>query len=237
MNEYNNLIGKKVEETWNEINIFFPEQHFFKQVFPKRQIILHHTEGNPQGYSSVEWWRTRNGGEGTVSCPYLIQDDGDVIRLYPSYFWANCLGPGLGYLDRNSINIEICCYGLLSKTPDGFIDDLGKENYYRRLAKRGRDFANRLLIPNEDVLKMDFRWGRYFHKYTPEQIDVIVKIVRNLAERYSIDVKYNYDQMFKRNNKALSGQEGLYTHASFRDDKLDLFPQPELIAALEHNFG
>jgi hypothetical protein len=51
-------------------------------------------------------------------------------------------------------------------------------------------------------------------------------------ERYGIPLDYNQD-MWALSSKALSGQDGVWTHVSFREDKSDCHPQPELIEMLK----
>ncbi|MGL5079077.1 MAG: N-acetylmuramoyl-L-alanine amidase [Waterburya sp.] len=231
------LMGKQgLEENWDEIDINFPDLHFFRTIQKKRQIVLHHTEGNPNGLSSIQWWRTRNQGRGTVATPYLVDEDGVVLRLFPSYFWANALGKGFAHLDRSAVQIELCSYGYLQKTKYGFLDDVAVQDFERERIKRGLEFASRRLIPESEVVQKDFRWGTYFARYTDDQIDTTVKLIRYLSERYDIPVKFNYEDMFDVSRKAINGVPGLYTHASFRSDKLDLCPQDHLIEKLKHYF-
>jgi hypothetical protein len=40
--------------------------------------------------------------------------------------------------------------------------------------------------------------------------------------------------MWDLSNDALAGKKGVYTHVSFRTDKSDMHPQPELIEMLKN---
>jgi len=51
-------------------------------------------------------------------------------------------------------------------------------------------------------------------------------------EKYKIPLDYN-PTMFDVSQEALSGKAGIWSHTSFRKDKSDIHPQPELIQMLK----
>jgi len=71
-----------------------------------------------------------------------------------------------------------------------------------------------------------------FEKYTDEQIESLRKLLLYWGDIYNIPLDYN-DDMWSINVKALSGQSGIWTHVSYRVDKSDCHPQPELIQMLK----
>ena len=52
------------------------------------------------------------------------------------------------------------------------------------------------------------------------------------GKKYSIPLSYN-ENMWDIAVEALSGEKGVWTHASYRSDKSDCHPQPELIEMLK----
>ena len=52
-----------------------------------------------------------------------------------------------------------------------------------------------------------------------------------LCDKYSIPSDFKL-KSFDVNKDALNGVPGIYSHTSYRPDKSDVHPQPELIAAL-----
>ncbi len=52
------------------------------------------------------------------------------------------------------------------------------------------------------------------------------------GERYEIPLTYNED-MWDVSDRALAGQDGVWSHTSYRSDKSDIHPQPEMIAMLK----
>ena len=82
-------------------------------------------------------------------------------------------------------------------------------------------------------------FGR-FQKYTEGQIKALENILRKWKSKYpNIPQKLTYDNfkdLFPKTNKtsdnALAKFPGLYTHNSYRTDKLDIFPQKELLEML-----
>ena len=51
-------------------------------------------------------------------------------------------------------------------------------------------------------------------------------------DRYNIPLEYNQD-MWDVSINALKGAPGIWTHVSYRSDKSDCHPQPELIEMLQ----
>jgi N-acetyl-anhydromuramyl-L-alanine amidase AmpD len=152
--------------------------------------------------------------------------DGEIYQAFPSKFWAYHLGLkqsvfkeyGVAYqsLDKLSIGIEICSWGQLTEKNGQYFNYVNK------------------VVPKEEVCILDksFKGYRYYHKYSEKQIASTKELLLHLSNEFDIPVKYNED-IFALNTKALSGEPGLYTHNSVRPDKVDVFPQPELIAMLK----
>lgn len=79
----------------------------------------------------------------------------------------------------------------------------------------------------------EFRGYRFYEKYTNAQIASLKELLVYWGKQYKISLKYKGNVMFECNKRALSGEGGVWAHASFRPDKSDVHPQPELIRMLE----
>lgn len=210
------------------ISVNFPAKHYYKQIRRKTRIVVHHTEGDPQGLGTLEWWKTRKGGKGTVCTPYLIRQDGDILHLFDDRYWSYAFGlnmPIAKSLEMSTIHIELACWGGVVPHPsgEGFTDDANKS----------------LRLSDSEVITYPEPWRvgfRSFHKYSPAQISSLVELCRALSVKHGIECEYRYDRFFSLNSDALRGAPGLYSHAAFRLDKADLHPQPELIQALSAAF-
>jgi len=152
--------------------------------------------------------------------------DGQIVQGFSSKNWAYHLGLtkdvfkkfGLSYqsLDKISIGIEICNWGILKKTDRGF------ESWAQ------------VIIPEKDVCVLDksFKGSKYYHNYTDAQIESVRQLLVYWSERYNIPLTYNED-IFDLNKRALSGEPGVYTHNSVRKDKTDIYPHPKIIKMLQ----
>lgn len=96
-----------------------------------------------------------------------------------------------------------------------------------------------------------FRGFKAFEKYTDEQIEGVKKIILSLKDFFGdeLDVSFKSDLWDIEINpdntssspdgargiseNALSAESGIWSHTSYRDDKSDVHPQPELIAMLK----
>lgn len=90
-------------------------------------------------------------------------------------------------------------------------------------------------IPDSQIIEYDTPYRGYTHyqKYTDAQLENVGQLIKYLAQKYQIDVKYVGKQIFDICPDALCGKLSLFTHTSVRTDKMDCHPQPELIQLLE----
>lgn len=208
------------------------ENQYVREETPKKQIVLHHTAGNASGVGTISMWDTDDRGRiatcVTISGPGAKGTyDGEICQAFSSKYWAYHLGikpevfkaykVSYQRLDKIAIGIEICNWG-----PISFRD--GK--YY--------NYVNRE-IPADQVTKLDvpYKGHLFYHKYSDAQIQAVKDLLVYWKGIYNINLTYDYDQMFTVNTKALKGENGLYSHNSYRKDKTDIYPCPRMIAMLK----
>jgi len=222
------------------VQVNFPENQYYREQTPKSQIVIHHTVSGPNANGVVNWWLQ---GPERIATHFIIQGDGKIYQLYSSKYWAHHLGVKSSFLqqqgfadygsrnvilNKNSVGIEICRWGGLIKDMDGC-----HPSYWD--ANLGKEVANpRIIIPEENVqiFQQPFRGYQYFEKYTEEQIISTMRMITYLCEKFNIPKDYNND-MWDVSKDALGGKPGIWSHVSFRPDKSDVMPQPELISALQ----
>lgn len=204
-------------------SVAFPQNQYYREEHPKTQIYLHHTAGADNGPGVFQWWASN---QTRVATCVVIERDGDIIQGYSSRYWAYHLGVksatfrarGLSYipLDKISIGIELTSWGGLTKKRGKFYTWTGKE------------------IPADQVITLDkkHRGHKHYHKYTQEQIKAVSQLLDLWEERYQIPCTYQ-DDIFDITERALKGEPGLYTHCSVREDKVDVYPDPDLIKMLQ----
>ena len=203
----------------------FSEREYFKEVYPKKQIVLHHTVSGNSVNGDINWWLKDGKRIGTC---VLIARDGTIHQVFSSKYWAYHLGEngkdhqkvGLPYQrnDMKSIGIEIDSWGGLK-----FDTSI---NEWRS--------STGTIVPKDRVEVYDKKFRGYsgFEKYTPEQIESVRQLLVYWGKVYDIPLDYN-DCMWNISKKALSGWSGIFSHVSFRSDKSDAHRQPELIEMLK----
>jgi|SRR5210317_181201 len=204
-------------------NVKFPAYEYFPIKHKKSQIYLHHTASGPSAHSVWNWWKN---DKGRIATCVVIGADGEILQGFSSKYWAYHLGLatkhfsalGLPYkkLDPISIGIEVCCWGQLTEKNGKFYNYVNQE------------------VPEERVCKLDkpYKGFQYYEDYTDAQIESVRKLLLLWHETYNIPITYNED-IFELNERALSGVPGVYTHNSVRPDKVDMYPNPKLIAMLK----
>lgn len=188
-----------------------PFRNYYQTMSVKTQLVVHHTAGG-SGNSAWSWFKERNGGNGTISVPYIIEPDGSILNLFqnPFQFGYHLGVAGKSNLDKSSIPMELVNWGFLKE------NEIGKK------------------VKESEVVEYPnlFRGFKWFHKYTDAQIESTYLLLKNLSFVTSIPLDYEYDHFFKVSKKALMGVMGLYSHCSYRLDKTDCHPQLELIQML-----
>lgn len=202
----------------------FSEDQYTKSEFKKTQIVLHHTVSNPMNSTAdIDYWLSNK--EKVATC-VIVQGDGQIFQCFSSKFFGYHLGLtdiifhqfGLTYqpLDKTSIGVEIDSYGGLTFSNGKWKTVYGNE------------------IPKEQVQQYPSGYRGFFgfQKYTDAQIRAVEDLLIYWHGIYGIPLTYN-ENMFMLNSDALSGKSGVWSHTSFRSDKSDVHPQPELIQMLK----
>lgn len=210
---------------------------YFRAIYPKKQIYIHHTVSNGNPLGPINWWRKQANGVATFVViagkqltPQAAYKDGDIYQCFSSKYWAHHLGlkqehllsNGLSniQLNRASIAIELCSWGALSKNADGTFSPISYPQ---------------VILQADEVQRypQKYKGVEYYQKYTTAQIESLRKMLVYLCDTYKIDPTYKGDAIFDVDRRALKGENGIFTHTSVRPDKSDCHPQPELIAMLK----
>ena len=199
------------------------DSQYFRTANEKNIIVVHHTAGNANPFNVIDGWqksRTR------VATAFLISGkprketdgfkDGDIVQAFSSKYYAYHLGLKTNKnvpITKSSIGIEICNWGWLTKKEDG--------KYYT--------YVNSV-VPEEEVIELEekFKGYKYWHKYSDAQLLSLRDLLIYLCDKYDISKKYQGDEIFDLNERALNGDSGIWTHVSYREDKFDCPPQPSL---------
>ena len=215
-----------------------PSDEYVNEKTPKKYLFIHHTSGWNNPYNVVDDWA--NDTRGRIGTHYIIgginiktgdtQYDGEIVKAIPEDCWANHLGGfqthGISsQMHKQSIGIELCNFGYLTKRGSNFITYTGA------------------ICPKEFVvdLGVPFRGYQYWHKYTDLQLHSLEFLLRRLGEKYEIDLERGLKQRlliskrdaFNTFDDAKAGKvPGLLSHTSVRKDKTDCSPQPNLISMI-----
>lgn len=206
---------------------------YIKTETEKNMIVLHHTAGNSSGVTTIKHWD--NDGRGRIATCVVISgkgnssntSDGEICQAFSSKYWGYHLGlkqdifraKGVPYksIDKISIGVEICNWGHLKKKGDKFYNYVDRE------------------IPLDQVCELEkpYKGHKYYHAYTDAQIESVRQLLLYWKGVYGIDLTYREKDMWDISVSGLKGENGVYTHNSFRKDKSDIYPCPRMIAMLK----
>ena len=217
----------------------YPVLKYYRELFDKKQIALHHTVSGNGVAGDIAWWIRSLFRIGTA---FIIDREGVIHQLFNSKYYAYHLGVKtstlnqkgiIGMTSKNlnaqSIGIEIDSWGGLIKEKDLYYPAKwdSKRNLYVPNYKCNPLFSSQVVKYQDG-----FRGFFYYEKYTEKQIESLFHLLRYLTTTHSIPRFYNAD-MWDVSGKALAGQKGIWSHVSYRKDKADCHPQHELIKMLK----
>lgn len=214
----------------------FPENKYFKETHKKTQVVLHHTVSGPTPDGDVSTWINSKYRIGTC---IIVARDGTPYQLFSSKYWAYHLGTGDYEQDKRSIGIEIDNWGGLK--PGGGIKTFYRRipgfditlpfPHYTRPEKFYAYYGNEVDVPVQ-YYPLGYRGYHFYEKYTDAQIKTVGELLLFWRDRYKIPLAY-YGNMWDVTSEARWGKPGVWSHTSFRSDKSDIHPQPELIQMLK----
>jgi hypothetical protein len=212
------------------IEYFMPKDEYLTGPIKPEWLFIHHTAGWHNPFNTIKAWDADKIGKiatefvlGGPSCKGNDdQYDGVLVQAFPEGNWGYHLGKnGSQTMHKNSIGIEVCNFGYVVN---------------------GKTYAGATVADSQIVeLSKEFRGHKLWHRYSDAQIEALHKWILWIAERDSIDVRAGLPALIKEkgadafefNEDAYYGRvKGLWTHTNTRKDKVDMFPQQELMDML-----
>jgi len=209
---------------------FMPVDEYKKGPIKAEWIFLHHTAGWHNPYNTITAWDADT--RGAIATEWVLggpsskdgskEHDGKLLQAFPKGNWGYHLGKnGSEHMHKNSVGIEVCNFG--------YVVD-------------GKTYAGTKVDESQIVkLAQPFRGHSYWHRYSDKQIEVLKLWLQYIGERDGIDitkglpalVKQKGAAAFEFNDDAYYGRvKGVWTHTNTRKDKVDMFPQQELMDML-----
>ncbi|MDY0270629.1 N-acetylmuramoyl-L-alanine amidase [Trichloromonas sp.] len=220
----------------------FPTDQYYHIETSKNQITIHHTVSGEGVRGDINYWLSDSK---RISTHFIIGHDGIPYQCYNSKYWGHHLSVKSTFLKNNgfddyksrnvllnesSISIEIDSWGGLI-LGDGNSKKFGRKTIITEKDKYYNAYGNIVDVPVIHYTE-GFRGYYYYEKYTDEQIRTLGELLLFFGKRYNIPLDYN-DNIWDVNMDALSGKSGVYSHSSYREDKSDCHPQPELVDMLK----
>ena len=208
---------------------------WIREYVPKDTIYLHHTAGRHDPEKTISWWEIDTGKSGSkphrVGTSFVIGGiahdgsdhswNGVTSRAFNEIYWAYHLGVNSISLNKKSIGIELCSLGGLKKVGDTYCSI---------------EYDGQFQVAPEFVCTLPEPWRgtRYYHKYSQAQISECERLILMLWYLFDIPLPSTHidHSWFQIDEGALAGNAGIWSHCHVRADKVDCFPQPELIVML-----
>jgi len=225
--------SEKVYTTENGLIInrhFMPVGEYKQGPIKAEWVFLHHTAGWHNPYNTINNWAKDT--RGAIATEFVLggpsikgnddKYDGVMVQAFPEGNYGWHLGKnGSQTMHKNSVAIEVCNFGYVVN---------GK-------AYQGTTVAESQIVK----LAKPFRGHSTWHRYSDAQIEALQKWILWIGERDGIDIRAGLPALIKEkgvdafewNADAYYGRvKGTWTHTNTRKDKVDMFPQQELMDML-----
>lgn len=186
--------------------------NYFQAVYPKRNIVLHHTVSS-SARSALTWWKTT---PERVATAFVIDKDGTIHQAFDPKYWAYHLGLKTNRnteLNRCSIGIEIVNEGPIQQIN-------GKPYWNFGPANRGSAYTG------EIVETPKWRGFTQWAKYTDEQYEAVGNLIWYLLIKFKLPASiYTGTDL----NGIAPDIATIYSHRNVRLDKTDLSPAFDML--------
>jgi len=232
---------------------FLPNGEFFAGPTKKDWVFLHHTAGWENPYNTISAWARDT--RGAISTEFVLGGpkitdgnnafDGELVQAFPTGGYGWHLGTGNNVMHRNSVGIEVCNFGFLTLGGYWKWNVTTKRNEWIKLkSDRLYTYVGTEINPSSSqvvTLAKEFRGHKTWHRYSDSQIEVLKNWILFIANRDNIDVRKGLPELIRQNGAAafdffdvnyVERNKGLWSHTNVRKDKVDMFPQQELIDML-----
>jgi hypothetical protein len=225
--------SEKTFETKNGLIVnrhYLPHGEYKVGPTSKEYVFLHHTAGWHNPFKTIDNWGRDS--RGAVATEFVLggpsikgndsKYDGVMVQAFPEGGYGWHLGKnGSQHMHTHSVGVEVNNFGYI-------ID--------------GKTYAGTTAHESQIVkLAKPFRGHSLWHRYSDAQIDAMRLWILWIAERDNIDVRAGLPALIKEkgadafefNEDAYYGKvKGTWTHTNTRKDKVDMFPQQELMDML-----
>jgi N-acetyl-anhydromuramyl-L-alanine amidase AmpD len=189
---------------------------YYEEETPKKRIVLHYTEGFLS--SDIATLTTPNNH---VSTPFVVARDGRIYNLWTSKYWSYHLGKaaegGNEAMSRSSIGIEISNIGWLTRK--------GDELHTQYSSTKSPDVYCTVADTQLYTKIPAFREREYFATFTEAQYESVIKLVRFLAAKYDIPLKFVSPAKRFGVVSGIASFAGITSHVNFRPSgKWDIGP-------------
>lgn len=183
----------------------------------KRGLVLHHTVSGPSPQAVRNYWNRQAGDIGTH---FIIGGNGEVLQCVPLNCWVHHLGlthPQNSLFNASAIGVEVCSWGALDK--------VGNKFYSK--------YEQPTLIDSNNVVDLGYKYrgNQYFHLYTEESCNSLIKLSKYIKDIFGFDYSNtDLNTFFEYQlNNYVRKYPVLSTHTGWRLDKSDLCPQPRML--------
>lgn len=235
---------------FDDIISYLPKGEYIAGNYRKHWLFLHHTAGWHNPFKTVTNWA--NDSRGAIATEFVLggqsikgtenKYDGTLVKCMPDGCFGWHLGTGNNPMHRESVGVEVCCFGQLTK--GGYTKYAnGTKKWIPLKADKYYTYVGVEAHPDQIcILDKKFRGYDAWHKYSDKQVAALKELILDVAERDGIDPKKGIVELIKSKGAHeafdfcdvayVTAHPGVWLHTNVRPGKVDLYPKPEIVDML-----
>lgn len=177
------------------------EDNYFKEVYPKKQIVIGHNSRSDMSHWAG--WKYRCGGNYKKTSPFSIDRDGSVYQHFDPKYYSSFLD-----IEQDKLNIPILLVNV------GWLKRINMEDIY--IDWLGNEYKDKNNIINK-------RWRNYdyWYKYTDEQISSLKELTTYLCNEFNIKNNLNEYNVYDENIDLV---DGITFRSNYLQEATDVSP-------------
>lgn len=178
------------------------EENYIPVETTKKRIVI----GNSFSINMTHYtgWITRLNGKFKRTANFTIRLDGTIHEHFSPKYYSNYL---------NDIKLDNSTISIILENEGWLIKDLFNENKYINYVGH--------IYNRDEIVEKRWRNFKYWAPYTNEQMEALVKLVKQLCEEYNIPLNVvSHNTSFKDANK----YEGVLYRSNFEKHYTDISP-------------
>lgn len=190
------------------------EENYYPEITKKTRIIIGNIHCNDLSF--YDGWKLRYDGQYKRTCHFTIDKNGKVYNHFSTDYYSSFLG--IQKIDKEAISIGLINLGCIKH-------DVSK---IRWVDWKGNDID----IPNEELVRKQWRELSYWYPYSKKQINSLIKLLKQITDDHGIEKTMVSDNTLLINKNEFWPISFRSNYLYYKTDVTPAFPFEKVIKSI-----